>query len=386
MEQRQVIRILLMPPVYAIISFLGYRFFREYTYFEVVRDTYEAFAIAAFLVLILLYVGQSPIEQREAMMKKEKQSLPLPFCCWRYRPSKPYFLWAIKWSVLQFVFLKPLESLASVITEAFNVYCVESMSYHFAHVYILSIDFVIVSVALYGLLVLYGLAKEDLEGRRPLAKFLTIKLSIFLTFYQGFVFTVLAHYNVITATEYWTVSNISNGLNALCTTIEMVLFSLLQFWAFNYHEYKLVIQDERPPTSFWKSFLHSQNYTDFIIDFYYASHFFVDKVRGKAYTSSKTERRAVETAEKFDLADVFALDASKGGVRSHRRPQQDYMYGVAGTGTSEQLPMTTSASKMERGTAEWSLGPGRSQDMLDEMGLDERAVGKEERSYQRFDS
>ena len=43
------------------------------------------------------------------------------------------------------------------------------------------------SIALYGLIVFYGLTKEELVGRRPLAKFLSIKLIVVFTFYQSFV-------------------------------------------------------------------------------------------------------------------------------------------------------------------------------------------------------
>jgi hypothetical protein len=43
------------------------------------------------------------------------------------------------------------------------------------------------SIALYGLLVFYGLTAEELRGRRPMAKFLAIKLIVMFTFYQSFV-------------------------------------------------------------------------------------------------------------------------------------------------------------------------------------------------------
>jgi hypothetical protein len=44
-----------------------------------------------------------------------------------------------------------------------------------------------ISCALYGLLLFYGLTKEELAGRRPLAKFLCIKFIVILTFYQSFL-------------------------------------------------------------------------------------------------------------------------------------------------------------------------------------------------------
>ena len=43
------------------------------------------------------------------------------------------------------------------------------------------------SFALYGLILFYDLTKEELAGRRPLAKFLSIKLIVFFTFYQTFM-------------------------------------------------------------------------------------------------------------------------------------------------------------------------------------------------------
>ena len=43
------------------------------------------------------------------------------------------------------------------------------------------------SIALYGLIIFYGLTKDELKDKRPLAKFLAIKLIVFFTFYQSFV-------------------------------------------------------------------------------------------------------------------------------------------------------------------------------------------------------
>lgn len=53
--------------------------------------------------------------------------------------------------------------------------------------YSLTLNPNLLSVALYGLFVFYGLTRQELEGRRPLAKFLSIKLIVMFTFYQTFV-------------------------------------------------------------------------------------------------------------------------------------------------------------------------------------------------------
>jgi hypothetical protein len=107
------------------------------------------------------------------------------------------------------------------------------------------------SIALYGLILFYGLTKEELVGRRPLAKFLSIKLIVMFTFYQSFVvwnrlstslssplteplvkISALTD-RVIHATNYWTATNIADGLNALaiCIEVRYLLTSSLSFSA-----------------------------------------------------------------------------------------------------------------------------------------------------------
>jgi hypothetical protein len=85
-----------MPVVYAIISFLSYRFYRSYTYYSLVESIYEALAVAAFMMLLIQFVGESTAEQQKLLASKSKRKIPAPFCCWRYRPSKPYFMHTLK--------------------------------------------------------------------------------------------------------------------------------------------------------------------------------------------------------------------------------------------------------------------------------------------------
>ncbi|KAK0544752.1 hypothetical protein OC846_005938 [Tilletia horrida] len=239
LEQRQIIRILLFAPIYAVVSFLAYRFYREFEYFEIAETAMEAIAISAFLMLLLQYIGHQIEDQKAVFGSKDKTKLPIPFCCWRYRPSKAYFLFLLKWAVLQYVIVRPALSIAGIILQYYDLLCTQTYSYKYGEVYIAAIDFVSISIALYGLIVLYDLLKEDLYGRKPLSKFLTIKLAIFFTFYQSFVFGVLQDHGVLKPTTYWTSTNIANGLNALCTSLEMVIVAFWQLFAFPASEYKL---------------------------------------------------------------------------------------------------------------------------------------------------
>ena len=63
-EQRHIIRILFMVPVYAAVSFLSYKYYTHSVYFEVLRDCYEAFAIASFFSLMCHYIAGDLHQQK----------------------------------------------------------------------------------------------------------------------------------------------------------------------------------------------------------------------------------------------------------------------------------------------------------------------------------
>ncbi|KAF8630617.1 hypothetical protein AX15_002772 [Amanita polypyramis BW_CC] len=184
---------------------------------------------------------------------------------------------AVRWSVLQYVFVRPLITLVAIICQAAGVLC-ESQSYnvHFASVYLDVIDFVSISMALYGLLLFYNLTKEDLRGHRPLAKFLAIKLLVFFTFYQSFVFDSLEN-RVIHGNAYWTATNVANGLNALTICIEMVLFSAFMRWAYPAVEYRR--RAGTPPTPIGRALLECFNYSDFLTEGKLSVRYFAGKGR-----------------------------------------------------------------------------------------------------------
>lgn len=63
-EQKYIIRILAMVPINAFTSFLGYVFYRNSIYWELVRGCYEAYAIASFFTLLCHYVAPTLHEQK----------------------------------------------------------------------------------------------------------------------------------------------------------------------------------------------------------------------------------------------------------------------------------------------------------------------------------
>ncbi|KAJ7188182.1 organic solute transporter Ostalpha-domain-containing protein [Mycena filopes] len=310
-QQRQIIRILYMPPVYGVISFLSYRFFRDYTYYSLV----EALTISAFLLLLIEYVADSASghSAENAIARKDKRRLLLPLCCWRYRPTKAYFMYTVKWAVLQYVIIRPAVSIAGIVCQAFNILCESAgFSVHFANVYLEAVDFVSISCALYGLLLFYSLTKDELKGRRPLSKFLSIKLIVMFTWYQSFVFSALSDR---------TTTNIANGLNALAVCIEMIFFSALMMWSFTSNEYKR--KPGTPATSIWRPLWDSVNYTDFLVEIFGSLRYFLC---GAPPSQSAIPGNSNRPA---DFGDAF-------GVSGRKRPT---LAADTGTGNGENMDM-----------------------------------------------
>lgn len=58
-----------MVPVYSVVSCLSYYFYRHAVYFEVIRDCYEAFAIASFFSLLCSYIAPDLHNQKDYFRK-----------------------------------------------------------------------------------------------------------------------------------------------------------------------------------------------------------------------------------------------------------------------------------------------------------------------------
>lgn len=225
-------------------------------------------------------------------------------------------MYTVKWSVMQYVLIRPAVSIAGMICQHYNVLCASGpFSVHFAEVYLESVDFVSISIALYGLVLFYDLTKEELAGRRPLAKFLAIKLIVMFTFYQSFMLNVLKDH-IIHGTAFWTSTNIADGLNALAICIEMVFFSLFMMWAYNWKEYR--VEPGERHTSIWRPLWDSINLWDFAVEIGSELSYFVHRLTGR--------RSSAPTTSKTDLGRAFGVEdysPIRGGQRGVPRMSYD---------------------------------------------------------------
>lgn len=146
-EQRHIIRILFMVPIYAMVSFLSIVFYYHSVYYEVLRDCYEAFAIASFFNLVCSYVGDNLHDQKEyfRQIKPKPWIWPIPTlqkCAggehgW-LRTPRSGLTWfnVIFVAVFQYCFIRVAMTITAVVTQYFDRYCLESLNPEFSHVWV----------------------------------------------------------------------------------------------------------------------------------------------------------------------------------------------------------------------------------------------------------
>ncbi|KAH8802671.1 organic solute transporter Ostalpha-domain-containing protein [Xylogone sp. PMI_703] len=254
-EQRHIIRILFMIPVYAAASFLSLYYYWHAVYFQVISDCYEAFAIASFFALLCHYIAPNLHDQKEYFRGIIPKPWVMPInwfqkCCggrdgrggpWR-TPRSGLTWFNVIWSgVYQYCFIRVAMTITAVVTQYFGKYCESSNSPIFAHIWVLVIESIAVTIAMYCLIQFYIQLRVDLAPYQPFLKVVAIKLVIFLSFWQSFVISILTSptLNIITATKTIAYPDIKVGIPSMLLCIEMAIFAILHLFAFPWRPYRV---------------------------------------------------------------------------------------------------------------------------------------------------
>ncbi|XP_042065146.1 protein LAZ1 homolog 1-like isoform X2 [Salvia splendens] len=200
-EQKFLVGLILMVPVYAVESFLS--LLNEDAAFncEVIRDCYEAFALYCFERYLIACLGgeESTIEFMENQ-NWITSSLPIidetyaygvvehPFplnCCLRDWKLGSEFYQGVKIGIVQYMLLKLICALLAMLFQSLGVYGDGKFEWGYAYPYLAVVLNFSQTWALYCLVQFYSVTKNKLAPIKPLAKFLTFKSIVFLTWWQG---------------------------------------------------------------------------------------------------------------------------------------------------------------------------------------------------------
>ncbi len=272
-----------MVPIYAVVSTLSFYFYREALYYQVIRDCYEAVVVTSFFYLLLQYLGDTSAEQSAALKGFRMKGWMWPLGCIRAKPKDgPSFVWVMKLSILQYAIVRPVCTLATVGMQYYGVYCLASWMPWFGHVWMALIISTSVSVALYALLQFYWELRKELAPYSPILKFLAIKTTVFLTFWQDTFLSLLVGFDVIKPSQYWSAEHIQVGINALLCTFEMVLFGFLHVKAFTYLVYRP--RDKKRTTSRGRALLHVLDFRDWFYEMKDTTNYYVAKASGRNFS------------------------------------------------------------------------------------------------------
>lgn len=234
-EQKAIVVIILMAPIYGVVSYIGLRDFMGstefFTFLESIKECYEALVIAKFLALMYSYLNISISKNivPDGIKGREiHHSFPMTF----FQPHTVRLdhrnLKLLKNWTWQFVIIRPVLSILMIALLHFDLYP-SWVSWIFT--IILNVS---VSLALYSLVIFYHVFAKELAPHSPLAKFLCIKGVVFFCFWQGLVLQFLVSAGVIRSHHHWLdVEHIQEGYQNILVCVEMVVFSIIQRYAYS---------------------------------------------------------------------------------------------------------------------------------------------------------
>ncbi|KAJ3208473.1 hypothetical protein HDU82_002429 [Entophlyctis luteolus] len=240
-QQRWIVRILLMVPIYSVCSSLSFRFFWDSIYFNIARDFYEAFVIFSFFALLLQYLGKTPTDQHaflQTISAPVRARYPPPLMCFTFNPRGHAFLVNTKICVLQYVVVRPVMTVTAYVLAYVGVLCpTRSGDPSYGQFWIGWINTVSVSVAMYALILFYVIIHHEIEEYDPLWKFIAVKFVVFFSFWQTIVINILDQNGVIRGTAIWSADNTSDLIDAFLVSLEMVLAAMIHLRAFPAREH-----------------------------------------------------------------------------------------------------------------------------------------------------
>lgn len=241
-----------MIPIYATVSFLSYLYYRHAIYFEVLRDCYEAFALASFFTLLCHYIASSLHDQKEYFRTLQPMNWIWPLSWMQIctggqdkgflrRPQSGLTWFNIIWiGVFQYCFIRVLFTIVSVVTQLGGRYCEASLNPAFAHLWVMLFEGASVTIAMYCLIQFYLQLKTDLSPHRPFLKILCIKLVIFFSFWQTLVISFLTSSSgPLKPSNKIAYPDLKVGIPSMLLCVEMAIFATMHIFAFPWTPYDI---------------------------------------------------------------------------------------------------------------------------------------------------
>ncbi|XP_043706009.1 protein LAZ1 homolog 2 [Telopea speciosissima] len=262
-EQKWIVAVIFMVPVYAcesIISLWNYRFSIAC---DILRNCYEAFALYAFgRYLVACLGGEERVmevlegESRKQLSKPlvEEEDKPLLEQTAHKRSFISFFLQpsalgkdlykTVKFGLVQYMILKTACAFLALLLELFGVYGDGEFKWYYGYPYIAAVLNFSQMWALYCLVQFYNVTHQRLQPIKPLAKFISFKAIVFATWWQGVGIAILCALGVLPKDKKF-----RNGLQDFLICIEMAIAAVAHVFVFSAEPYRLLPVSEHGKVS-----------------------------------------------------------------------------------------------------------------------------------------
>ncbi|KAJ0987492.1 hypothetical protein J5N97_005848 [Dioscorea zingiberensis] len=244
-EQKWVIGVLLMVPVYAIESVISLSTPRLSLVCDILRNCYEAFALYSFGSYLAACLGgevkvieflenEAKKSLHEKLIEKKERTVGRDFFC---TPSVlGEDLYTIeKFGIVQYMILKTLCAFLALILEIFGVYGDGEFRWYYGYPYLTVVINFSQMWALYCLVQFYNVTHHRLQPIKPLAKFISFKAIVFATWWQGVGIALICYFGVLPKE-----GKIQNGIQDFLICVEMAIAAVAHIFVFSPEPYRYV--------------------------------------------------------------------------------------------------------------------------------------------------
>jgi hypothetical protein len=226
-------------PIYSAASWASLVSITAASYVEPFRDVYEAFTIYTFLQLLINFIGG---ERALIILMTGRAPVshpwPLNLVCEKIDISDPHTFLAMKRGILQYTWVKPLLSVATIIMKATGTYQEGYIGVTSGYFWSSIIYNVSITISLYALAMFWVCMSTDLQPFRPMPKFLCIKGIIFASYWQGLSLSILVWLGAIPDdVPGYSPDNLAAAIQDALICFEMPLFAIAHWYAFSWHDY-----------------------------------------------------------------------------------------------------------------------------------------------------
>ncbi|PON66010.1 Lazarus [Parasponia andersonii] len=251
-EQKWIVAVLFMVPVYATESILSLWNPKLSLACDILRNCYEAFALYSFGSYLVACLGgeRSVIELLENESRKLLRKPLLEGASENPTNEKERSIWNFflkpcilgkdlltieKFGLVQYMILKTVCAFLAFLLELFGVYGDGEFKWSYGYPYLAVVLNFSQMWALYCLVQFYNVTHERLQPIKPLAKFISFKAIVFATWWQGVGIALLRAFGAIPKE-----GKLQTGLQDFLTCIEMAIAAVAHMFVFSTEPYQYV--------------------------------------------------------------------------------------------------------------------------------------------------